>query len=58
MQTLRRQFPVSEGYCEVFKTNFKFTNQEREIQIKYEKKGLDEWMLGLQSTDKVCVTNA
>ena len=49
---------MSEGYCEVFKTNFKFTNQERKIKIKYEKKGLDEWMLGLQSTDKVCVTNA
>ena len=49
---------MSEGYCEVFKTNFKFANQERKIEIKCEKKGLDEWMLGLQSTDKVCVTNA
>ena len=52
---------MSEGYSEMFKKRFKFTNQppsERKLEIKYERGLSDEWMLALESADKVCVTNA
>jgi len=51
---------MSEGYSEIFKTKFKFTNQppsERKIEIKFGRGHSDEWMLALESTDKVSVTN-
>jgi len=61
MQALEKQFPVAEGYREiVFKQRFKFTNQppsERKLEIKYERGIPGEWMLALESADKVCVTN-
>jgi len=60
MQALRRQFPTSEGYSEMFKTKFKFTNQppsERKIEIKFARGHSDEWMLALESMDKVSVTS-
>ena len=61
MQALRRQFPVAEDYQEIFKTEFKFTNQplrERKIEISFEKRDSGEWVLALQSDDKVCGANA
>lgn len=52
---------MSQGYREILSTRFKFTNQllsERKLQIKYERRLSDEWMLALMSTDKVCVAYA
>ena len=60
MQALRRQFPVTEGYREISRTEFRFTSQppnEKEIQIKFERRDSGEWILALQSADKVCVTH-
>ena len=52
---------MSEGYHEMFKTEFKFTNQppsERKIAITYERRISGEWILALQSADKVRFTTA
>ena len=53
---------MAEDYHEIFKTEFKFTNQplsERTIEINFERRDSGEsWMLALQSADKVCVTTA
>ena len=51
---------MSEGFSEMFKKRFKFTNQptsERKIEIKFERGLSEDWMLALESTDKVCVTS-
>ena len=51
---------MAEDYHEIFTTVFKFTDQppsERKIEIKLEeRKDSREWVLALQSADKVCVT--
>lgn len=52
---------MSEGYREIFRREFKFTNQfpnERKIEIKFERRDSGEWILALESGDKVCITEA
>ena len=48
---------MSEGYREFWRREFKFTNQppsERRIEINFERRDSGEWILALQSADKVC----